>query len=200
MSGRLETELDLIEEAAGLADELGWRPAIEELAHWRHLATGRPAELAAPPTTGFRFSAAGRWAEIGCPYEEAMARFEIGTPDELRAAWAGFEAMGAQPMRDRAAAVLREQGAAAPRRPSPANRSNPHALTERELDVLGLLPTGGTNREIGATLGISAKTVGHHVSHILAKLGVRSRAEAAVEAERLGLTADPTRLAPRTRP
>ena len=67
-------------------------------------------------------------------------------------------------------------------------RDNPHSLTDRELDVLALLAAGRTNREIGAELFISTKTVGHHVSHVLAKLEVRSRAEAAVAAERLGLT------------
>jgi DNA-binding NarL/FixJ family response regulator len=45
--------------------------------------------------------------------------------------------------------------------------------------VLALLAEGLTNAEIGARLFISAKTAEHHVSHVLAKLGVRSRAEAA---------------------
>jgi HD-GYP domain-containing protein (c-di-GMP phosphodiesterase class II) len=54
----------------------------------------------------------------------------------------------------------------------------PAGLTEREVDVLGLLARGGTNRQIADALGISAKTVGAHVEHIYAKAGVRSRAAA----------------------
>jgi DNA-binding NarL/FixJ family response regulator len=57
-------------------------------------------------------------------------------------------------------------------------------LTPRELEVLALLARGMTNREIADALVISAKTVGIHVSHILAKLGVASRVEAAAIAHR----------------
>ena len=60
-------------------------------------------------------------------------------------------------------------------------------LTDRELTVLGLVAQGQTNREIGAALFISEKTASVHVSRILAKLGVRSRVEAATTAHRLGL-------------
>jgi DNA-binding NarL/FixJ family response regulator len=62
-------------------------------------------------------------------------------------------------------------------------------LTKRERAVLELLAEGHTNREIGETLFISEKTASVHVSRILAKLGVRSRVEAATAAHRLGLTA-----------
>ena len=60
-------------------------------------------------------------------------------------------------------------------------------LTKRERAVLALVAEGHTNREIGATLFISEKTARVHVSRILAKLGVRSRVEAATTAHRLGL-------------
>lgn len=58
------------------------------------------------------------------------------------------------------------------------------ALTERERDVLTLLAAGRTDREIGEMLFISHRTVSKHVGNILAKLGVASRAEAAVHAVR----------------
>ena len=54
----------------------------------------------------------------------------------------------------------------------------PARLTERELEVLLALVRGGSNRQIAEDLGISAKTVGHHVQHVYEKAGVRSRAAA----------------------
>ena len=58
------------------------------------------------------------------------------------------------------------------------HRKLPAGLTERELQVLLALVRGGSNRQIADGLGISAKTVGHHVEHVYKKAGVRSRAAA----------------------
>ena len=65
-------------------------------------------------------------------------------------------------------------------------------LTGREAEVLSLLVLGRTNKRIAAELGISARTVGTHVSRILDKLGVDNRGEAAATAHRLGLAPDRT--------
>jgi DNA-binding NarL/FixJ family response regulator len=74
-----------------------------------------------------------------------------------------------------------------PRRPRRATAANPAGLTARELEVLALLEAGLRNAEIAARLHIAAKTVDHHVSAILAKLGVRSRRDAArFAAEKIG--------------
>jgi DNA-binding NarL/FixJ family response regulator len=62
-------------------------------------------------------------------------------------------------------------------------------LTPRELEVLRLLEKGRSNRQIAEELFISGKTAGVHVTHVLAKLGVHSRLEAAARARELGLTA-----------
>ena len=59
-------------------------------------------------------------------------------------------------------------------------RELPAGLTERELDVLLVLVRGESNQRIADQLGISAKTVGHHVQHVYEKAGVRSRAAATV--------------------
>jgi DNA-binding NarL/FixJ family response regulator len=61
------------------------------------------------------------------------------------------------------------------------------ALTAREADVLELLAAGRRNMEIAAELSVSVNTVEFHVRHVLAKLGARSRTEAAMRARELGL-------------
>jgi DNA-binding CsgD family transcriptional regulator len=69
----------------------------------------------------------------------------------------------------------------------PVPAAAPYGLTARELEVLALVAGGRTNREIGAALFISEKTASVHVSRILAKLGARTRAQAAAMAVTLGL-------------
>lgn len=60
-------------------------------------------------------------------------------------------------------------------------------LTRRELEVLRLLAAGRRNAEISEALGRSEKTIEYHLTHILEKLGVRSRAEAILKAQQYGL-------------
>jgi DNA-binding CsgD family transcriptional regulator len=60
-------------------------------------------------------------------------------------------------------------------------------LSIREIEVLALVEEGLTDRDIGLRLFITEKSAGHHVSHILAKLGVSRRVEAAAIAHRLNL-------------
>jgi HD-GYP domain-containing protein (c-di-GMP phosphodiesterase class II) len=71
-------------------------------------------------------------------------------------------------------AVLAAAGHRVEQRP----RELPAGLTKRELEVLLVLVRGESNQEIAQDLGISAKTVGHHVQHVYQKVGVRSRAAA----------------------
>jgi DNA-binding NarL/FixJ family response regulator len=65
--------------------------------------------------------------------------------------------------------------------------ARPSGLTDRELDVLRLVARGLTNKEIASSLQISAKTAGHHVQHVLEKLGVSTRAAATMLAMQRGL-------------
>ncbi|CAN5850562.1 hypothetical protein BH24CHL4_BH24CHL4_17650 [soil metagenome] len=84
--------------------------------------------------------------------------------------------------------ALRDLGARhIPRGPRPATREHPANLTPRETEVLQLLIAGRRNAEIAAELFLSPKTVEHHVSAILDKLNVSSRAEAVEAARSLGL-------------
>ncbi|MFD0743469.1 LuxR C-terminal-related transcriptional regulator [Phytohabitans flavus] len=84
-------------------------------------------------------------------------------------------------------ARLRDRGLVvrAPRGPRRATAAHPAGLTARQAEVLALLVEGLSNAEIAARLTLSAKTVDHHVSAVLAKLGVTSRGQAVAAARRL---------------
>ena len=85
-------------------------------------------------------------------------------------------------------AMMRSSGITGiPRGMRKTTQANPAQLTDRELGVLQLLKEGLQNKEIGSRLFISAKTVDHHISSILFKLDVNSRARAVQEAIRLGI-------------
>jgi NarL family two-component system response regulator LiaR len=77
-----------------------------------------------------------------------------------------------------------------------SERTAAETLTPREREVLGLLARGLANKRIARELGVSEKTVKAHVGHLLAKLGVSDRTQAALYAVRSGLAEDPA--APRS--
>ncbi len=92
-----------------------------------------------------------------------------------KAALAGFERIGAAHDADATNQLLRGMGAAV----KVNLRAGDQLLTSREAEVLELLSHGLSNREIASRLVVSAKTVEHHVSQVLGKLGLRNRSEAA---------------------
>jgi len=128
----------------------------------------------------------------GIPYRAAQTRLLLAqvlahterevAGAEARTALSVFEDLGAGRDADAAAALLRDLGVKAART-GPRNLGR---LTKREHEVLVLLGEGLSNPEIAERLFLSRKTVEHHVARILAKLGVRGRAEAAVLASRSG--------------
>lgn len=158
---------------------------VGEFSYWRSLVDDRvqvPKWAARPfalQIAGNWKRAAIEWSRRGCPYEEARALAEGDVPAQMRALEI-FDALGAAP----AALLLRKHLRAAgvrriPRGRRSSTRKNPFGLTTREFETLGEIKNGLSNSDIGTKLNISAKTVDHHVSAILAKLGASSRREAA---------------------
>jgi DNA-binding CsgD family transcriptional regulator len=132
--------------------------------------------------------AAAAWARIARPYDAAMAR--AWSPDEagLRDALAGFEELGASAAATALRRRMKELGVKViPRGPRAATRAAPGGLTAREQEVLALIADGLADREISERLVISERTVHHHVSAVLSKIGVSSRTAAAREAARMGI-------------
>ncbi len=137
------------------------------------------ADVAAPYAHLLRgdwAAAAAAWETLGCPYDAAEARCDGDDADALLTALATFDRLGAA----RSALALRRRlrrigVRRVPRGPRAPARTHPAGLTHRQAEVLALLRTGATNAEIARRLVIAEKTVDHHVSAVLAKLGVRSR-------------------------
>lgn len=91
-----------------------------------------------------------------------------------------FDRLGARSAEQLVSQRLRAAGArAVPRGRRPVTRASLFGLTRREQQVLDLVARGMSDREIARQLFLSPKTVGHHVSAVLSKLGVRTRRAAA---------------------
>jgi ATP/maltotriose-dependent transcriptional regulator MalT len=160
-----------------------WRSGVNET-----LPSGALAEPYALSIAGDWSAAARLWHRTGCPYEAALALSDSDDEVALRRAVEELQALGAQPAAAIVIRRLRNRGVRGlPRGPRPQTRENPAGLTQRELDVLGLLAQGLRNAQIADRLVVSQKTVEHHVSAILRKLGVSTRGEAGAEAARLML-------------
>ena len=204
LRGELALEAGDLDAAAAAAErlrEVAGELAREDLGAEAALLAGRVAaargELAREDTGAEAAreleDALAGFAAVELPLEEARARLELagvqaaaGSPLALpsaRAARDAFERLGARRDADRAAALLRELGAGG----RTATRGDRDELTVREREVLGLIAAGLSNAQIAERLVIAPKTAEHHVGRVLAKLGVRSRAEAAAHAVREGL-------------
>ena len=150
-----------------------WRvDALEEL------PTDIPEPYALEISRDWR-GAARAWEKLGCPYERAVVLGWYGSEPDQRDALAIFDQMGAAPAAQALRRQMRAQGVrAVPRGSRTSTRRNSHGLTRREAEILALLSEGLRNAAIARRLFVSTKTIDHHVSAILTKLGVPSRAEA----------------------
>jgi DNA-binding NarL/FixJ family response regulator len=132
-------------------------------------------------------AAAAAWEKIGMPYEQALCLAE-GSNAALLRSLALLDRLGAGPLGAIVRRRLRERGVrGVPRGPREATRTNPGGLSKKEFEVLALLVEGCSNAQIARRLHRSTKTVDHHVSAILTKLEVHSRAEAITAAFGLGI-------------
>jgi DNA-binding CsgD family transcriptional regulator/tetratricopeptide (TPR) repeat protein len=170
------------------AGELAWRrreAGIDEPAPpciadpWRLMLEDRLPEAAAA------------WERMGCQYEQAVALAATGDEENLGRAVEILRGLGASAAVARISRRARDAGVGRVRRgPRAATRANPRGLTPREVEVLGLMTSGLRNADIAERLVVSTRTVDHHVSAVLSKLGVANRAAAVREAVRLGIDVD----------
>jgi DNA-binding NarL/FixJ family response regulator len=190
-----DEDLDAAEAAADRLRAVAAGQARADMAAHAALLAGRAAAARGDGEAATRElqDAAAAFATLRYPLEEAQSRLALarvqaagGSPLALataRTARDALERLGARGGADEAAALLRDLGAAG----RTAVRGERDELTAREREVLALVTAGLSNLEIAGRLVIAPKTAEHHVSRVLAKLGVRSRAEAAAHAVREGL-------------
>jgi DNA-binding CsgD family transcriptional regulator/tetratricopeptide (TPR) repeat protein len=171
---------------------------------YRATATAERARADGDPDPQLWHETLAAWRDLAEPQMTAYCLLRIadghrskgsrdGAAEALRNGVAIAEGLGAKPLIEdfsglarRARITLDNEPAASPDS-GPASPVDPFGLTDRERQVLALIAEGRTNKDIATALFISPKTAGIHVSHILNKLGVRGRVEAATLAVQHGL-------------
>jgi len=173
--------------ARPLAQFTTWASATGQ--RWAAAVAARCAALTAGDTDAephYRRAVAAH-EDDGRPFEQARTRLVYGewlrrsqrradAREQLLAAAGAFARMGARPWQDRAEAELRAAGAAV----AAVSAADPLArLTPQELQVVRLAATGASNKQIGAQLFLSPRTVGYHLHNAFPKLSVTTREELA---------------------
>ena len=195
-AGRLEQAATMVDRLAeGLGGRGGQAPAAA-LTLCRAVvaeARGRWDEAAA-----LFAEAAAAWRALPRPYDELLAREGEGrclvaAGQERRGlalltdAERELRSLGARWDADRVARLLRHHGVEVARTWRRGPRGYGDQLSPRELEVVGLVARGLTNRQIGETLFLSPRTVGHHLRAAMRKLGVSTRTAAAIAVTEAGL-------------
>jgi DNA-binding CsgD family transcriptional regulator len=178
-------ELGRIDDAVGVVDD--WEADARRVTReWvlAHVTRCRGLVAAARGDVGLAdtllLEAAREHEAVDDPFGRARALLALGVvrrrarqkraaQEAIEAALAGFEELGAATWVDRARAELGRIG----------GRRREEGLTSAESRVAALVAEGRTNREVAATLFLAERTVASHLTHIYAKLGVRSRTELA---------------------
>ncbi|MHA6695058.1 ATP-binding protein [Homoserinimonas sp. A520] len=163
----------------------GW--AIGELGTWllragEHVDSEAADDSAGPYASWLRGNSAvtiAGWQSLDCAFDELLVHWDDATEPSLRAGLLIAETFGATAVAARFRQGLRMLGVSSiPRGARKATAEHPAGLTARESEVVGLMADGLSNSDIADRLVISTRTVDHHVSSILRKLGVTSRREA----------------------
>lgn len=160
----------------------GWAAYVE--APWALALSARCDALLADGADEYFERAAGLHAQSSRPFDAARTellwgeflrrrRSRAAARTHLRAACEAFEGLGAAPWAERARIELQATGETARKR----DVSTISQLTPQELQIARLVGAGGTNREIGAELFLSPRTIDYHLHKIFTKLGMSSRAE-----------------------
>jgi DNA-binding CsgD family transcriptional regulator/tetratricopeptide (TPR) repeat protein len=193
LAGQLPDVVAAVDRAWPAAVAQPHRWGLGELCWWLAVA-GEPRPAPMPVAAPFArmleqdwTAAAEEWTRRRCPLWAALALAASPELADGRRALEIIDELGAPAVRR---AVLRDRhahGLPVPRGPRSSSRGNPALLTGRELEVLHLLADGLSNADLAQRLYLSEKTVGHHVSAVLRKLGepTRSRAVAAALRRRL---------------
>ncbi|HET9507537.1 MAG TPA: helix-turn-helix transcriptional regulator, partial [Gaiellaceae bacterium] len=176
--GRADDARELLAEWEAQARTLGHRWAIPEIVRCRGLVAIRDGDVA--PGVASLEEAVELHEEVGDRFGRARALLLLGAArrrarqkrsarEAIEAALAGFEAIGAAAWAERARAALGSIG----------GRTRADGLTPAEPRVAALVAEGRTNREVAAALFLGERTVETHLTHVYAKLGIRSRTELA---------------------
>jgi DNA-binding CsgD family transcriptional regulator len=176
--GRAGDARELLAEWEPQATKLGHRWAIPEIVRCRGLVAIQDGDVTMG--IGLLEEAVELHEEVGDPFGRARAFLLLGLTrrrarqkrsarEAIEAAVAGFEAIGAAGWAERARAELGSIG----------GRTRADGLTPAEQRVAALVAEGRTNREVAAALFLGERTVETHLSHVYAKLGIRSRTELA---------------------
>ncbi len=180
---QLRAVLDMCSRVQGqgwnLAETALWLKILGEPLSLSHEIASRLRSPHREHIAGAWREAAQGWGDLGCRYEQALA-LSAGDEAAQREALALFDRLGTVPAAARVRRQLRASGVrAVPRGPIAKTRAGPAGLTARQAEVFTLLIKGFSNGQIARRLSITRKTTEHHVSAIIARLGVASRGEAA---------------------
>lgn len=193
LTGKTVIKTEDLERIKGMIEQSFYSVEKNEFVFWlqktrkQHLSLNDVYEGYDVSSVAKAQKASDLWEKAGCPYVQALTLFE-GNDDDKRTAIKIVQEHGANAVFEKMKLEMKTFGIKSiPRGVRKTTQSNPAHITMRELDILQLLKEGLQNKEIGARLFISPKTVDHHLASIFFKLDVNSRSKAVHEAIQLDI-------------